>query len=242
MDASSSTLDDLRGTTHVENASQANTDQQTAINLFELDPKISVKKFMKNEHRMPPDTLQLFTLTIRHPTHGEIGYITAIRVQHRRQCRAWGTFLELMDVDTELFTIASSLSNKYGELRPCIVDNEYYKGTGVWGPELNDGNLIIVLCVSVDIAYRKQGVASWGFQRLYASQYVEREDKMLCWPSPIPRPPSDQWIPVFDRIVEIFRKIWPGGVSASRHDFFLRILAGSRAPIPKDSLSRRFRP
>ncbi|KAJ7844403.1 hypothetical protein B0H14DRAFT_2358669 [Mycena olivaceomarginata] len=158
---------------------------------------------MKSEHRMPPDTLQLLTLSIRHSAHGEIGYITAIHV--RRLC--YGLFLEVMDVDTELFAITSAIFNKYREIRPWLVENEYHKGSGLWGQELNEGNLMIVLCVSVDAEYRKQGVASWALQQLYASQYVEKEDKILCWPSPIPRPPSDQWVTVFDGIVEFFRKI-----------------------------------
>jgi hypothetical protein len=144
-------LDDLMDTVHVE-------DQQslciTPINLADLDTTITIKKFMKYEYRMPPDTLQLLTLAIRHPIHGKIGDITAVRVQH--QC----LFLEVMDVDGELFTIASTLFDKYGEVRLWLLDNEYHKGSGVWGRELNEGRLIFVFCVSVDPPVKNSTIAS----------------------------------------------------------------------------------
>ncbi|KAJ6448897.1 hypothetical protein C8R45DRAFT_1045588 [Mycena sanguinolenta] len=185
--------------------SQPRTGQTDArpLALSDLDTSIRMKNFMPDEHRMPPDTLKLLTLSIRHPQHGRIGDITAIRVQ--RRCE--GMFLEVMDVDTELFNITSAIFDKYREVRPWLVDNEYHKGSGVWGRELgDDGSLVVVLCVHVDPKYRKQGVSSWALHQLYASEYVERNDNILCWPSPIPRPPSGQWIPVFDGIVEFFRK------------------------------------
>ncbi|KAJ7116328.1 hypothetical protein C8R44DRAFT_627744 [Mycena epipterygia] len=157
---------------------------------------------MPHEHRAHPDTLQLLTLTIRHPKYGEIGRITAVRIQHRCD----GIFLEVMDIDTEMFTIASALFDKYGEVRPWLVDNEYHKGSGVWGRELNEGKLIFIFCVSVDAPYRKQGIGCWALEQLYASQYVEQEDKLLCWPSPIPRPDPNEWLSAFDGIVDFFRK------------------------------------
>ncbi|KAJ6570250.1 hypothetical protein DFH09DRAFT_1154477 [Mycena vulgaris] len=170
--------------------------------LADLETTINAKKFMKYEHRMEADALELLTLAIRHPKYKEIGSVTALRIRHR--CS--GMFLEVMDIDTELFTIASTLFDKYGEIRPWLVDNEYHKGSGVWGRELNDGRLIFVFCVSVDLPYRKQGIGSWALEQLYASEHVEKEDKLICWPSPIPRPPQDQWVSAFDGIVDFFRK------------------------------------
>ncbi|KAJ7721720.1 hypothetical protein DFH07DRAFT_760315 [Mycena maculata] len=112
-----------------------------------------------------------------------------------------------MDVDGELFTIASTLFDKYGEIRPWLVDDEYHKGSGVWGRELNEGRLVFVISVSVKALYRKQGVGSWALQQLYASEHIEKTDQLICWPSPIPpHPPRDQWASVFDGIVEFFRK------------------------------------
>ncbi|KAJ6460373.1 hypothetical protein C8R47DRAFT_933520, partial [Mycena vitilis] len=154
------------------------------------------------DHRSQPDTLQLITLSIRHPTHGEIGGVSAVRVKHR----CYGMFLEIMDVDEELFTISTAIFDKYGELRASFMDNEYHKGSGVWGRELDTGRLVFVLAVSVDPPYWKQGIASWALQRLYDSEHIEKEDKMLCWPSPLPRPPQEQWVAMFLGIVDFFRK------------------------------------
>ncbi|KAJ7039526.1 hypothetical protein C8F04DRAFT_949523 [Mycena alexandri] len=158
---------------------------------------------MPYEHRLSPDTLQLLTLSILHPEHEKIGDVTAVFVKSRYS----NIFLEVMDIDEELHTIGSAIFDKYGEIRPWLVDGEYHKGSGVWGRELNDGKLFFVFCVSVEPQYREQGVASWALQQLYASEYVDKDDKFLCWPSPIPRPPSDQWVAVFDGIVDFFRKV-----------------------------------
>ncbi|KAJ7746590.1 hypothetical protein B0H16DRAFT_1320895 [Mycena metata] len=152
---------------------------------------------------MHPETLQLLTLSILHPKHGKLGDVTAVLVNSR--CS--NLFLEVMDIDTELFTIGSAIFDKYGEIRPWLVDGEYSKGSGVWGRELNDGKLFFVFCVSVEPQYRNQGIASWALQQLYASEYVHKDDKFLCWPSPVPRPPSEQWVTAFDGIVDFFRKV-----------------------------------
>ncbi|KAJ7454838.1 hypothetical protein FB451DRAFT_1565231 [Mycena latifolia] len=196
-------LEDLQDTAHVHRMTEDIDDKAThTLVLADLEATIHAKKFMHHEHRMSPNTLELLTLTIHHPKYKEIGSVTAVRVQNR--CR--GFFLEVMDVDTELFTIGSTLFDKYGEIRPWLVDNEYHKGSGVWGRELNNGRLFFVLCVFVDSPYRKQGIGSWALEQLYASEYVEEEDKFICWPSPIPRPPQEQWVRAFSGIVDFFRK------------------------------------
>ncbi|KAJ6460369.1 hypothetical protein C8R47DRAFT_994153 [Mycena vitilis] len=206
MAAASLNVDDLQDTTRVGDTSLSNRDRQSAsiaIKLNDLETTTKIKKFLPYEHRAQPDTLQLITQSICHPTHGEIGRLTAIRVQYRYP----GMFLEVMDVDHELFTIATALFDKYGELREQrLVYNEYHKGSGVWGRELNKGRLVFVLSVSVDPPYRNQGIASWALERLYDSEHIEKEDKMLCWPSPLPRPPQGQWLSMFDGVVEFFRK------------------------------------
>lgn len=148
MAASASNLDDLKLPAHVEHAFEREPDaSMRTIKLTDLTTTISKKKFMQYEHRLPPDTLQLLTLSIHHPKYNEIGYITAVRIE-RDRCS--GMFLEVMDVDEEMFAIASTLFDKYGEMRPMLVNHEYYRGSGVWGRELNDGQLVIVFGVSVD--------------------------------------------------------------------------------------------
>ncbi|KAJ7510312.1 hypothetical protein B0H11DRAFT_1183595 [Mycena galericulata] len=203
MAASAFNADDLGPPGH---ASQSNPDaSQCPIKLVDLTTTISKKKFMKYAHRLSPDTLELLELSIRHPKYSEIGTVTAVLI-HRGRCYSDGMFLEVMDADGELFTIASTLFDKYGQVRSWLVDDEYHKGSGVWGRELNAGRLVFVFCVSVKEPYRTQGVGSWALQQLYASEHIEKTDQLICWPSPIPRPPSEQWVPVFDGIVHFFRK------------------------------------
>ncbi|KAJ7183103.1 hypothetical protein C8R46DRAFT_507637 [Mycena filopes] len=175
---------------HTSNPSAGPHNASTClVNLTDLKATIRAKKFMPYEHRMPPDTLQLLTLSILHAKHGKIGDVTAVLVKSR--CS--NIFLEVMDIDTELFTIGSALFDKYGEIRPWLVreggerdgtpvGNEYHKGSGVWGRELDLGRLVFVFCVSVEPQYRKQGIASWALQQLYASEHIHKDDKFLCWP------------------------------------------------------------
>ncbi|KAJ7677371.1 hypothetical protein B0H17DRAFT_1079548 [Mycena rosella] len=165
--------------------------------LADLKATIRAEKFMEYEHRMQPDTLELLTLTVQHPTFKEIGSVTALRVRHR----CYGIFLEVMDIDTELFTIGSAIFDKYGEIRPWLVDNEYHKGSGVWGRELNEGRLIFVICVSLKPSMNR-------FFQLYASEYVRKRTSSFVGPGvPIPRPPQEQWVSAFDGIVDFFRKV-----------------------------------
>ncbi|KAJ7284692.1 hypothetical protein C8J57DRAFT_1053132 [Mycena rebaudengoi] len=151
---------------------------------------------------MEPNTLKLLTLTVNHPEKKEIVLVSAVLMKHR----CYGQFLEVMDIDSELFSIGSALFNKYGEIRPWLVDNEFHKGSGAWGRELNDGRLVFLLAVSVDAPYRKQGLGTWALEQLYTSKYIKEDDKILCWPSPLPRPPQDQWVAAFDGLVDFFRK------------------------------------
>jgi hypothetical protein len=147
---------------------------------------------------MELDTLKLLTLTVDRPEKKKIVLVSAVLMKHR----CYGQFLEVMDIDTELFTIGSALFNKYGEIRHWLVDNEFHKGSGAWGRELNDGRLVFLLAVSVDAPVsftafmgaaelsfflsfwqdRKQGLGTWALEQLYTSKYIKEDDKILCWP------------------------------------------------------------
>ena len=67
----------------------------------------------------------------------------------REPSRVRGDFLRVMDM-TELPTLAQVLFDKFGRLKNEHVENDYHKGTGVWGHELDGGLLIHVMNIHVE--------------------------------------------------------------------------------------------
>lgn len=63
-------------------------------------------------------------------------------------CR--GDFFEVMDESDELHEFSVHFFDKNGLLRPEFIDNDYHKGTGCFGTELNEGTLIYVDTVKVN--------------------------------------------------------------------------------------------
>ena len=114
---------------------------------FTLDACVS--KLRLEDHAEYPYMLKVITLDALHPAHGTIGTIRALRVD-REQCRISGEFLRILDNESQaLSDFAFALFDKFGKLKPEFVDHEYYKGSGVWGRELDDGVLYYILEVKV---------------------------------------------------------------------------------------------
>jgi hypothetical protein len=58
----------------------------------------------------------------------------------------------------ELSTIAFQLFDRYGRLKKEFKDHPVQKGTGVWGSELDFGQLFIIEYMHVDDEWRRKGV------------------------------------------------------------------------------------
>ena len=99
-------------------------------------------------HHEHPSVLKHIVLKAMHPQEGELGALVALQID-RRRCR--GEFLVIMDEESqELCEFAVTLFDKNGRLKPEFVENEYHKGSGVWGRELDEGMLLYVLSVLVE--------------------------------------------------------------------------------------------
>ncbi|CDO74398.1 hypothetical protein BN946_scf184392.g9 [Trametes cinnabarina] len=86
-----------------------------------------------------PRILKHIHLDAVHPTRGAIRSLTALRID-RDAFR--GNFFDVLDDESdELPTFATSLFDSFGRLKPELVENDYLKGTGVWGHELDQGLL-----------------------------------------------------------------------------------------------------
>ena len=94
-----------------------------------------------------PRALQDITLKATHPELGSVASLSAIKI-YRRFCR--GSFLAIMDANSdELHQFSVELFDKFGRVRPWLLEPGNRCGTGCWGNELNDGQIIYVLNISV---------------------------------------------------------------------------------------------
>lgn len=94
-----------------------------------------------------PSVLKFIGVKVTHRVHGDLGGLRAVRIL-RRFCK--GKFLEVMDADSdELHQFSTTIFDKYGLIRPWLVNEGVKKGTGCWGHELDKGELVYITDISV---------------------------------------------------------------------------------------------
>ncbi|RDB26046.1 hypothetical protein Hypma_006134 [Hypsizygus marmoreus] len=151
-----------------------------------------------------PKSLHNIELEVTHPELGHIGRLSGIKIL-RQFC---GTrFLEVLDEHSqELQTFGSDIFDKNGRIRPWLVEEGRRKGTGCWGRELDTGILIYILNMSVDEKYRNKGIGSWMVKKLVESPHVQKDDTLVCWPSPTDVEDKAAWTALQDKQISFFRK------------------------------------
>ena len=114
-----------------------------AVDLSQLSLKLSTSRDYDY-----PKTISHSTLNAIHPTLGTLGRLKAIRIL-RQNCR--GDFHQVMDAySQELHEFSVALFDRFGYARPWLIENGKRKGTGCWGRELNRGDLIYVMDMSIE--------------------------------------------------------------------------------------------
>lgn len=104
-------------------------------------------------HDEHPRLLKHIYINAQHPMDGRVGSLVALEI-NRDKCR--GDFISILDEESqELSEFATTLFDKFGMLKPELVEHEHLKGTGVWGRELDSGKIIYV--VSVDVEEKVRG-------------------------------------------------------------------------------------
>lgn len=72
-----------------------------------------------------------------------------------------GSFAEVMEGPSEgTAKMALDLFDRYGRLRPEFLEHPFKKGSGIWGDELGSGNLLLLDEVTVNEAYRREGIVT----------------------------------------------------------------------------------
>jgi hypothetical protein len=120
-----------------------------SIDLNKCEVKIKAKPDFEN-----PKVVTRITVKATHTEHGTIANLSAYKIK-REYCR--GQFLEVMDeYSDELHQFSIELFDKNGLVRPWLVDGSRRSGTGCWNRDLDYGNLIYLMDMSVKDQVRKQ--------------------------------------------------------------------------------------
>lgn len=69
-------------------------------------------------------------------------------------------WLEMESPVQETHDLAFDLFDRYGRLNPEFYDHDVNKGSGVWGNELDRGDLLLFEMLGVDSAYRRRGIGT----------------------------------------------------------------------------------
>lgn len=98
-----------------------------------------------------PHVNKHITIKAHHPRYGRVGVLYACRID-KSTCSVRGDFHLIMDESelSELSEFAFWLFDKRGQLKPEFTANEYQRGTGAFGQELNDAILLYVPSVIVE--------------------------------------------------------------------------------------------
>ncbi|KAK0190556.1 ankyrin repeat family protein [Armillaria mellea] len=155
-----------------------------SISLSELTATFKAKPTVETSWLM-----KSIRIKVAHPIHGSLGSLYALHI-FRSRCS--NRFLEAMDIECdEMNTFGTTLFDKFGRIKPHIITKGYRSGTGCWGEELSEGQLIYITHIDVIEKYQRQGIGSLLLNTLFESEHVQDEDFVMCWPFPISREESD---------------------------------------------------
>ncbi|KIM47235.1 hypothetical protein M413DRAFT_440719 [Hebeloma cylindrosporum] len=172
---------------------------------IELSVADCIPKFTTEKHYQNPKRMQYLSVKLMHPTLGELAYAVCLQINSRAQFKNAGDFLEVMDEDsqeTQCFSMA--LFDKYSNIRPWLVDGGSKSGSGCWGTELSEGDMLYIVDLTVKDEYRSRGVGSYLLQKILASYCVGHA---FCWPTPIAsNKPKAEWAQEQADITAFYRK------------------------------------
>ncbi|ETW75151.1 hypothetical protein HETIRDRAFT_330631, partial [Heterobasidion irregulare TC 32-1] len=137
-----------------------------------------------------------------HPAYGEIAKLSGWFII--RDC-IWREFFHVMNSKSEdLHRLSVTFFDRFGNIRPGIVHDNYHKGLGTWGEELNDGRLVHIKDIKVKDELKHTGVDSLCLDSFLKSVHVDAQTFVFF--SPGKRLPEGPLKELYDRQTELFRK------------------------------------
>lgn len=86
----------------------------------------------------------------------QIGSCTAQLIRRETIRAAFWTEMDQPTQETQ--NLAFDLFDRYGRLNPELYEHDVNKGTGVWGKELDHGDILLIDILQVDAAHRRCGI------------------------------------------------------------------------------------
>ncbi|KAF7791162.1 hypothetical protein EIP86_002173 [Pleurotus ostreatoroseus] len=167
-------------------------------NFTPADCKATLKS---KKHHDYPHSMRYLTVTVTHPQLGKIADLQAVLID--RSAMPQGEFLGMMDDESDdLQKLALGVFDLEARVKDSIVHDEHHRGTGCWGPELDDGRILYISTVQVDEPYRRKGVGTLALGTLQKSRFVRRKDFLAAWPFP---PPGGH-VSMYSTAVDFFHK------------------------------------
>ncbi|KAJ7503117.1 hypothetical protein B0H11DRAFT_619204 [Mycena galericulata] len=169
-----------------------------------LDLNDLALQFTSKRHPHYPRVIDVISLKGNHP---ELGAIVSLKAWRISGAHCAGSSLRILDEDSdEMHQFSVTLFDKYGAVRPHLVDPGYRSGTGCWGREMNTGELIYILDIRVKKSHQGNGIGTWTLLQFLASTHVKIDDTVICWPTPVDINDENAWITVRNKQIAFFRK------------------------------------
>lgn len=96
---------------------------------------------------------RLFHLSgrVTHPRHGSIAFLDGYAIQRRHEWVEAGNFMRTMHGENlELKLLTHQVFDNLLEVYPWIYNDTRRSGSGVWGKELNEGDIFFIEFIKVD--------------------------------------------------------------------------------------------
>jgi hypothetical protein len=113
-----------------------------------IDPAKCKFKFKSKPHYEHPRALTHISLTVTGENREKVATVSALNIN---RYALYDRFHQIMDEDeAELAEFSTTLFDKFGRVQSHLIDDDYHKGSGVWGRELNDGMMVFIFHVTVE--------------------------------------------------------------------------------------------
>lgn len=95
----------------------------------------------------------------------QVGYCTA-KIIDREQIRA-SFHRDMEEPSNDTATMGFSVFDRWGCLKSEFLNHPVKKGSGVWGPELNDGRILLIETLSIQDEYQRKGYGTKLFHQIW---------------------------------------------------------------------------
>jgi hypothetical protein len=94
-----------------------------------------------------PREMTNITVSITHPRHGKVGFMNTVKIAREHMGERVHQVLDTEQDEVAQFS--TEILDRFGNVRSWLVDGGYRSGTGVWGHELDEGQILYIVVVDI---------------------------------------------------------------------------------------------